>query len=93
MDFILTKHNDKITPVLIEVNAHDCLYQCTVLEVTNPQMLGFASSAWVRLMLARSQRYVLEGKVVLVVGAGGYSRRQLYADAKRLGVQVSSTFA
>lgn len=88
MDFILTKRNDAITPVLIEVNAHDCLYQCTCYEVMHPQEFGYSSSAYVQIMLARSQRYQLENKVVLVVGAGGYSKRNLWSDAKKYGVKI-----
>jgi hypothetical protein len=88
MDFILTKRRDVISPVLIEVNAHDCLYQCTCYEVMHPQVFGYSSSAYVQLMIARSQRYLLDDKVVLAVGAGGFSKRNLWLDAKKYGVKV-----
>ena len=75
-------------PVVIEVNAHDCLYHVTVQERMQAGLRGRAVGALVRNMLHRSQRYLLAGKTALVVGAGGFSKRHLWRDARDFGVKV-----
>lgn len=76
----------------IEVNAHDCLYACFMYENTNMELQGQTSFVVVQTMMARSQRYLMQGKVVIVVGAGGYSKRRLWIDSQDIGVKVGVTF-
>ena len=89
MDLVLTRHKDAIVPVVIEVNAHDCLYHVTVLETMQARQRGVAVRTLVHTMLARSQRFLVAGRVVVVVGAGGFSKRHVWTAARQLGVKVS----
>ena len=89
MDLVLTRHKDAIVPVVIEVNAHDCLYHVTVLEMMQARQRGVAVRTLVHTMLARSQRFLVAGRVVVVVGAGGFSKRHIWTAARQLGVKVS----
>ena len=90
IDVILTKQKDAIVPVVIEVNAHDCLYHVTVLETMQPRLKGQAVRPLVHTMLARSQRFLMAGKTVVVVGAGGFSKRHIWTEARKLGVKAST---
>ncbi|KAK7484019.1 hypothetical protein BaRGS_00024754, partial [Batillaria attramentaria] len=87
LDYVFTKKNDVITPVVIEVNSHDCLFVSTVHELLNPLCRGQAARTWVQTMVARSQRYLMYGKTVLSIGAGRVTR-QLWRDAKQWGLKT-----
>ena len=90
IDLILTKQKDAIVPVVIDVNAHDCLYHVTVLETMQPRLKGQAVRPLVHIMLARSQRFLMAGKTIVVVGAGGFSKRHIWTEARKLGVKAST---
>ena len=73
---------------MIEVNGPDCLYDVSVYENMQPQERGKAVTPLVRTMIHRSQQFLMENKVVVVVGSGYYSKRDLLKDARQFGVKV-----
>ncbi|XP_072041227.1 carnosine synthase 1-like [Amphiura filiformis] len=98
VDFLLTNEDGKIIPVAIEVNSHDCrdnyqvvdfMYhltqQCTTIDT---QLSYQVVRPWVRSMIQRSQDHVLDGKHILIIGAGGCSKGFIWTDAATLGVKM-----
>ena len=49
---------------------------------------GRSVRPYVRTMIARSQRFIIKGKTILVIGAGGYSKRNLWPSAAKCGIKV-----
>ncbi|KAK7499711.1 hypothetical protein BaRGS_00009052, partial [Batillaria attramentaria] len=88
IDYVFTKLKNVLTPVVIEVNAQDCLWSGSVFEYIHPKCRGQTARTWVQTMVARSQRFLMKDKTVLVVGAGGFSKRKLWKGAKELGVKI-----
>ncbi|XP_076444055.1 carnosine synthase 1-like isoform X1 [Babylonia areolata] len=88
IDLILSQEKGSIVPVVIEVNTHDCLFHVTMMEMMQPRLRGLAVNPLIRTMLHRSQRHVLEGRTVVVIGGGGYSKRHLWTEGAELGVKV-----
>lgn len=88
LDVILSKINGVITPVVIEVNGQDCVCLPFCYEATNPNLRGEAVGGWVQTMVSRSQRFLMRNKVVLMIGGGGFTKRNLWSAAKDFGVKV-----
>jgi shikimate 5-dehydrogenase len=44
----------------------------------NPHTQGNAVKPYVETMIARSQKFSMQGKTVLVIGAGGYSTKYMH---------------
>eukprot|EP01013_Petalomonas_cantuscygni_P012511 TRINITY_DN2635_c0_g1_i1.p1 TRINITY_DN2635_c0_g1~~TRINITY_DN2635_c0_g1_i1.p1 ORF type:complete len:1013 (-),score=315.21 TRINITY_DN2635_c0_g1_i1:264-3302(-) len=55
LDFII---DADLTPVLIEVNCHDCTSAMHLLEQYNPDIQGQGTAPWVQTMIRRSQQHV-----------------------------------
>ncbi|KAH3754497.1 hypothetical protein DPMN_189172, partial [Dreissena polymorpha] len=53
------------------------------------EIFGRSVRPYVRTMLTRSQDYVLQDKMILVIGAGGYSKKFIWPAALEMGVKVS----
>ncbi|XP_072042757.1 carnosine synthase 1-like [Amphiura filiformis] len=51
-------------------------------------ILGRSVRPWVRSMIQRSQDHVLDGKHILIIGAGGCSKGFIWTDAAALGVKM-----
>nr|KAG5708547.1 hypothetical protein BaRGS_032968 [Batillaria attramentaria] len=88
VDYVITKINDVITPVVTQVRGVGSLQNSAVYELINPVFRGQASRTWFQTMVARSQRFLMKGKTVLVVGAGSFSKRNLWKDARAYGVKI-----
>nr|KAG5708550.1 hypothetical protein BaRGS_032971 [Batillaria attramentaria] len=88
IDYVITKIDDIITPVVTSVSGQACIRDSYVHELINPENRGQASRTWAQTMVARSQRFLMKDKTVLVVGAGGFSKRNLWKDACELGVKI-----
>ncbi|XP_052234453.1 carnosine synthase 1-like isoform X2 [Dreissena polymorpha] len=52
------------------------------------ELLGRCVRPWVRTMLTRSQDYVLRNKMILVIGAGGYSKKFIWPASLEMGVKI-----
>ncbi|WAR19234.1 LOW QUALITY PROTEIN: CRNS1-like protein [Mya arenaria] len=112
---LTTERNGKLTAVAIEVNSHDCMYACQIMDnimalgckMADPDIDDFefwkTSSysrynhgdvhgrtirPYVRNAIARSQRWLIRGKQVLIVGAGGHSKRRIWVDTEKYGIDL-----
>ncbi|XP_053385384.1 carnosine synthase 1-like isoform X2 [Mercenaria mercenaria] len=50
--------------------------------------MGRSVRPFVRNMISRSQRYMMKGKQVVVIGGGGYSKRNIWPDAQDYGIKI-----
>nr|KAG5701874.1 hypothetical protein BaRGS_014939 [Batillaria attramentaria] len=60
----------------------------SLFENINPVHRGQAARTWVQTMLFRSQKFIMKGKTLVIVGGGGYSNRQTWTDILDFGVKV-----
>lgn len=88
IDYILSKRNGVYAPIGIEVNSHDCTINCQLYEFMNPDLAGLSVGPLIQTMCERSQRYAMSGKVVVVVGAGGSSKKFIWPAAKKENIRV-----
>ena len=89
IDFVLSEVNDAVTPVGIAVSSQDvAVCRCQVYENLFPDVAGEAFRPYLLNAVNRSQRYLVRGMKVLVVGAGGYSKKFIWPSAKEFGIQV-----
>lgn len=44
------------------------------------------------MFFRRSQTFLMAGKTVVVIGAGGYSKRNIWKDADQYGVKVCDIY-
>lgn len=51
-------------------------------------IIGMSIRPFVRTMITRSQRYLIVGKKMLVIGAGGISKKKIWPDAAAYGVKL-----
>ncbi|XP_078508053.1 carnosine synthase 1-like isoform X2 [Lissotriton helveticus] len=95
VDFILTCVDQIITPIAVGVNCHLCLNTCGDFESMNRSLLSpacagseSASSLLIQTMVKRSQYYIMEGKEVLVIGAGGISKKYIWESTRDYKIKV-----
>lgn len=94
MDFALTVVGRELTPVALELNGGLCLEACGALEGLwaaprlGPAVEEAAAAPLVETMLRRSARCLMEGKQLLVVGAGGVSKKFVWEAARDYGLKV-----
>ena len=88
IDFVIGDVDGKLEPVGIEVNSHDCTINCQLFEFMNPHTQGNAVKPYVETMIARSQKFSMQGRTVLVIGAGGYSKCFIWDTYQTFGIQV-----
>ena len=61
---------------------------CQMFEFMNPDLAGQSVSPLIETMCERSQKYIMWGKVVLVLAAGGASKRFIWTAAKEENIKV-----
>ncbi|XP_023566532.1 carnosine synthase 1 isoform X2 [Octodon degus] len=94
VDFALTVSGRALTPVALELNCNLCLEACGTLEgLWAAPRLGLAAeeaaaAPLVETMLRRSARYLMEGKQLLVIGAGGVSKKFVWEAARDYGLKL-----
>nr|XP_033775886.1 carnosine synthase 1 isoform X2 [Geotrypetes seraphini] len=93
VDFLLTLVDQNVTAIALELNAHLCLETCAVFETVNQPLAvaGARESAerlLVSVMLKRSQCFIMEGKQILVIGAGGVSKKFVWESARDYGIKI-----
>ena len=67
IDFVIGDVDGKIEPVGIEVDSHDCTINCQLFEFMNPHTQGNAVKPYVETMIARSQKFSMQGRTVVVI--------------------------
>ncbi|XP_007518722.2 carnosine synthase 1 isoform X2 [Erinaceus europaeus] len=94
VDFALTAVGRSLTPVALELNGGLCLEACGALEGLwaarrpGPAAEDGAAAPLVETMLRRSARSLVEGKRLLVVGAGGVSKKFVWEAAHDYGLKL-----
>lgn len=94
MDFVLTVVGRTLTPVVLKLNSGLCLEACGALEGmwAAPRLVHSAEEAaaapLVETMLRRSGRHLMDGKQLLVIGAGGVSKKFVWEAARDYGLKV-----
>ena len=102
LDFIFALPGDTesgqeaLAPVLIEVNDHDCTDIGQIYGYTRQRPMDAALSSpqdhlfdtHLRAMLTRSQRFLLNGKRILLVGGATFSKRRVWERARACGVRL-----
>ncbi|XP_074087046.1 carnosine synthase 1 [Macrotis lagotis] len=81
-----------LCPVLLELNSCLCLEACGLLEGQwarwGQHSQWVAAGPLVETMLRRSACHLMEGKHLLVVGAGGYSKKFVWEAARDYGLKL-----
>lgn len=99
VDFALTVAGRALTPVALELNGGLCLEACGALEglwaAPRPGLAAeeAAAAPLVETMLRRSARYLMEGKQLLLLGAGGFSKKFVWEAARDYGLKVGGAWA
>lgn len=94
VDFVLTVVGRTLTPVVLKLNSGQCLEACGVLEGlwAAPRLRRSAEEAaaapLVETMLRLSGRHLMDGKQLLVIGAGGVSKKFVWEAARDYGLKV-----
>ena len=89
IDYVLGEINGQLEAVGIEVKSHDCTINCQLYEFMNPDRQGESVRPLIQTMCRRSQLFSMQGQTVLVVDAGGYSKRFIWDSYKDYGIKVS----
>ena len=79
--------NGALVPIGIDVNSHGST-SFQMFEFMNPDLSGQSVAPLVRTMCERSQKYIMRGKVVLVIGAGSVIKGFIWPAAKKENIQV-----
>lgn len=84
-----------VMPVVLGVTTALCLESCGIhecllgnLAATKSVTVSSASSPLIETMLRRSMIYMMEGKDILVIGAGGISKGFIWPAARDYGIKV-----
>ncbi|XP_053548329.1 carnosine synthase 1 isoform X2 [Bombina bombina] len=95
IDFLLTLVDCMVTPVILGLNSGICLESCGIQECMMGSLaagiavsINSASRPLVETMLRRSLNYVMEGKEILVIGAGGISKKFIWEAAREYGIKI-----
>ncbi|KAK9410387.1 carnosine synthase 1 [Crotalus adamanteus] len=91
VDFLLSSKDQVLQLVALEMNSQLCLETCSALEsmgwmVGAPG--GETACALMETMLRRAQCHLMEGKHVLVIGAGGFSKKFVWEAARDYGLKI-----
>ncbi|XP_040290571.1 carnosine synthase 1 [Bufo bufo] len=95
VDMLLTYVDYMVSPVILGVTTDLCLESCGIhesvlgsLAAGKSTSVGSASGLLIETMLRRSMMYVMEGKEVLVIGAGGISKNFIWEVARNYGIKI-----
>ncbi|GAB5578162.1 carnosine synthase 1 isoform X2 [Prionailurus iriomotensis] len=94
LDFALTVADRALTPVVLELNGGLCLEACGALEGlwaaqrSQPAAREAAAAPLVETMLRRSAHCLMEGKQLLLIGAGGVSKKFVWEAARDYGLKL-----
>lgn len=74
------------------MNNNDYFKHCDLSEFMDPDIAGLSVGPLLQTMCERSQKYVMSGKFIVVIGAGGISKRFFWPAAKKDNIQISFYF-
>nr|XP_034981652.1 carnosine synthase 1 [Zootoca vivipara]XP_034981663.1 carnosine synthase 1 [Zootoca vivipara] len=91
VDFLLSSEDQVLQLVALEMNSQLCLETCSVFESMGRVVgapAGEAARPLVETMMRRTQCHLMEGKHVLVIGAGGVSKKFVWEAARDYGLKI-----
>ncbi|NXW54977.1 CRNS1 synthase, partial [Eurystomus gularis] len=92
VDFLLARVDDALELVALSTNSQRCLETCLLADAMG-RAVGEPPSDLPRLLaetlLHRAQRHLVEGKDILLIGAGGVSKSFVWEAARDYGLRVS----
>ncbi|XP_056016252.1 carnosine synthase 1-like isoform X1 [Ostrea edulis] len=88
IDYILSKRGGKYVPFGIGVNSHDCTINCQLYEYLNPYLAGESVGPLVETMIERSQKFMLQGKTILVLNLCLNSKRYILKAAEKDKIKI-----
>ncbi|CAM4573415.1 carnosine synthase 1 isoform X2 [Caretta caretta] len=91
VDFLLTSSEQVLQLMALEMNSQLCLETCGLFESMSQAVgvpAGESSRPLVETMLRRAQCHLMEGKHVLVIGAGGVSKKFVWEAARAYGLKI-----
>eukprot|EP00756_Hemistasia_phaeocysticola_P017817 Hpha_TRINITY_DN15556_c1_g4::TRINITY_DN15556_c1_g4_i9::g.106927::m.106927/K14755/CRNS1, ATPGD1; carnosine synthase len=77
----------QLVPVVIEVNDHDCTSALQTWEAQHGPT-SHSLDLLAERMLQRSYRYLLKDKTLVLIGGGGFSKRNTFDQLTQLGLKV-----
>ncbi|NWQ68546.1 CRNS1 synthase, partial [Neopipo cinnamomea] len=91
VDFLLACVDDALEPVALATNSQRCLETCVLAEAMG-RAVGEPPGDLPRLlaeaMLHRAQCHLVEGKDILLIGAGGVSKSFVWEAARDYGLRI-----
>ena len=90
MEFVLTTLKNTLTPVFLRFHSYDHLHQAAVCDTLRLARGLRAQRGLVQTLAARSLRFVMASKVVMIVGGWKLNKRHILETAVHLGVKVGS---
>ncbi|KAL0974050.1 hypothetical protein UPYG_G00214750 [Umbra pygmaea] len=93
VDLLFTSDGSIITPVVLGFHPSLCLHSSmlelgTAMDTSNSEIEGWNKGTLLLTPLTRSQCYLMQGKTVLVVGAGGHSKKFIWTAAKQYKLKI-----
>ncbi|XP_075698268.1 carnosine synthase 1 [Rhinoderma darwinii] len=95
VDMLLVCVDYMVSPVVLGVSTDLCLESCGIhecllgsLAAGKSTTVDSASGPLIETMLRRSLTYLMEGKEVLVIGAGGISKKFIWQAAQNYGIKI-----
>eukprot|EP00756_Hemistasia_phaeocysticola_P026286 Hpha_TRINITY_DN16052_c1_g6::TRINITY_DN16052_c1_g6_i2::g.119383::m.119383/K14755/CRNS1, ATPGD1; carnosine synthase len=87
VDLLLTQREGQLVPVMIEVNDHDCTAALQTWEASHGPV-SHALDLFAERMLHRSYCYLLRDQCVVLIGGGGFSKKNTFDHLAHLGLRV-----
>ncbi|MGH0186375.1 UNVERIFIED_CONTAM: hypothetical protein FKN15_020925 [Acipenser sinensis] len=81
VDMLLSSSGQVVTPFCLGLKPSRCLESCGLFLSRGGALL--------HTPLNRSQRYIMEGRNLLIIGAGGFSETFVWESARDFGLKVS----
>ncbi|XP_062568423.1 carnosine synthase 1-like [Saccostrea cucullata] len=78
IEYIMAKENGIFTPFPVNIKGNDSLSFCHFFELMNPSFAGKTVAPLVRTMVERSQEYMMQNKILLVIGKGRVNKEYLW---------------
>ena len=82
---------DTLTPVMIDAHSYHRAVSSLISEFINADTAGSAFDLLVKIMIERSQRFIMRGKSILVLQGGGHSKKFVWESAKDYGIEARIT--
>jgi len=89
VDYILSELDGRVVAVAVGVHSYHCAMSSDAYEFMYPETKGDAHGTFIQTIVERSQRHIMHGKKVLVIGgAAAFGKMFIWPAAKDYGIEV-----